>query len=334
MSSDFYERLLQRINSLPGIRSAAITSSLPPNGLQVSDNFLAEGQPAVDDSKAPLGSILATTPGYFRALGVPVTKGRDFTERDTADSPRVVIINETLARKFFPNQNPIGKRLKEGGTDRPGNPWMEIVGVVGDVKYEGLETPTAPAYYLPFKQSPMRSMYVVLNTTLPSGPIANSVRAEVRTIDPEIPVAKVSTIEQLVDESVAQPKFRTFLLGVFSAVAMLLAAIGIYGVVAYSVSQRTREIGIRMALGAQRRDVLKLVVRQGLILTLVGIALGVIGALALTRIISNLLFGVGATDPATFIGVSLFLVLVSLLACYWPARRASKINPVTALAHN
>ena len=330
----FYERLLQRINSLPGIRSAAITSSLPPNGLQVSDNFLAEGQPAVDDSKAPLGSILPTTPGYFRALGVPVTKGRDFTERDTADSPRVVIISETLARKFFPNQNPIGKRLKQGGTDRPGNPWMEIVGVVGDVKYEGLETPTAPAYYLPFKQSPMRSMYLVLNTTLPSGPIANSVRAEVRKIDPEIPVAKVSTIEQLVDESIAQPKFRTFLLGVFSAVAMMLAAIGIYGVVAYSVSQRTREIGIRMALGAQRRDVLKLVVRQGLVLTLVGIALGVIGALALTRIISNLLFGVGATDPATFIGVSLFLVLVSLLACYWPARRASKINPVTALALN
>ena len=330
----FYERLLQRINSLPGIRSAAITSSLPPNGLQISDNFLAEGQPAVDDSKAPLGSILPTTPGYFRALGVPVTKGRDFTERDTADSPRVVIISETLARKFFPNQNPIGKRLKQGGTDRPGNPWMEIVGVVGDVKYEGLETPTAPAYYLPFKQSPMRSMYLVLNTTLPSGPIANSVRAEVRKIDPEIPVAKVSTIEQLVDESIAQPKFRTFLLGVFSAVAMMLAAIGIYGVVAYSVSQRTREIGIRMALGAQRRDVLKLVVRQGLVLTLVGIALGVIGALALTRIISNLLFGVSATDPATFIGVSLFLVLVSLLACYWPARRASKINPVTALALN
>jgi putative ABC transport system permease protein len=174
----------------------------------------------------------------------------------------------------------------------------------------------------------------VLHTTLPSGPVANSIRAEVRTIDPEIPVAKVSTIEQLVDESVAQPKFRTFLLGVFSAVALLLAAIGIYGVVAYSVSQRTREIGIRMALGAQARDVLKLIVRRGMVLTLAGIAAGIVGAFALTRVISNLLFGVGATDPVTFIGVSLFLILVSLLACYLPARRASKLNPVTALAHN
>jgi putative ABC transport system permease protein len=330
----FYERLLQRINSLPGIRSAAITSSLPPNGLQISDTFLAEGQPPLDDSKAPLGSILATTPGYFRTLGVAVTKGRDFTERDTGDSPLVVIVNETLARKFFPNQNPIGKRLKEGGADRTGNPWMEVVGIVGDVKYEGLETPTAPAYYIPFKQNPMRSMYVVLNTTLPSGPVANSVRSEVRTIDPEIPIAKVSTIEQLVDESVAQPKFRTFLLGVFSAVAILLAAIGIYGVVAYSVSQRIREIGIRMALGAQTLDVLQLVVRQGLFLTLVGVVFGVIGAFALTRVISNLLFGVSATDPATFIGVSVFLILVSLAACYLPARRASKVDPVKALSHN
>jgi putative ABC transport system permease protein len=329
----FFERLLQRVNSLPGIRSAAITPSLPPNGLQISDNFLAEGQPLLDDSKAPVGSILATTPGYFRTLGVPVTKGRDFNERDTADSPRVVIINETLARKFFPNQNPIGKRLKEGGTDRKGNPWMEIIGVVGDVKYEGLETPTAPAYYLPFKQSPLRSMYLVLSTSLPASTIVNSVRAEVGAIDPEIPVAKVATIEQLVDKSVAQPKFRTFLLGVFSSVAILLAAIGIYGVVAYSVSQRTREIGIRIALGAQAADILKLVVRQGLRLTLIGVAFGLVGAFAITRVIANLLFGVGAADPVTFIGVSLLLILVSLAACYLPARRASQVNPVEALAH-
>jgi putative ABC transport system permease protein len=329
----FFDRLLQRVSVLPGIRSAAITPSLPPNGLQISDNFLAEGQPLVDDSKAPLGSILATTPGYFRTLGVPITKGRDFNERDTADSRRVVLINETLARKFFPNQNPIGKHLKEGGTDRKGNPWMEIIGVVGDVKYEGLETPTAPAYYLPFPQSPLRSMYLVLSTSLPPSAILNSVRAEVRGIDPDIPVARINTIEQLVDKSVAQPKFRTLLLGLFSGVAILLAAIGIYAVVAYSVSQRTREIGIRIALGAQVADILKLVVRQGLRLTLIGVVFGLAGAFALMRVIANLLFGVGAFDPATFIAVSLFLILVSLAACYLPARRASKVNPVEALAH-
>jgi putative ABC transport system permease protein len=330
----FYNRLLQNVGVLPGIRSAALCSSLPPNLLEVSDTFLVEGQPLVDDSKAPLGSVLFTTPAYFRTLGAPVLRGRDFTERDNADSPRVVIISETLARKFFPNTSPIGKRFKQGGTDRTLNPWMEVVGVVGDVKYEGLDTTTAPAFYLPFQQVPIRQMYLLLNTSLPSSNAAASIRDKVRTIDPEIPVAKISTIEQLVDESVAQPKFRTFLLLMFSMVALLLAAIGIYGVVSYSVSQRTHEIGIRMALGAQPGDVRSLVLRRGLILTSIGIAIGLCGAFAATHLISRLLFGVGALDLATFAGVSALFAAVAMAACYFPARRATKVNPLVALAHN
>ncbi|MFN2541938.1 MAG: ABC transporter permease [Chthoniobacterales bacterium] len=329
----FYDRLLQRLSLIHGIRSAAICSSLPPNGLQVSDTFLVEGQPLVDDSKAPFGSILFSTPGYFRTLGVPLLQGRDFTERDNTESPRVVIISETLARKFFPRADPVGKRFKEGGTDRTPNPWMEIVGVVGDVKYEGLDTATAPAFYLPFKQVPIRSMFLLVATTLPPSSITASVRAELRTLDPEVPLARVNTIEKLFGESVAQPRFRTFLIATFSLVAMLLAAIGIYGVVAYSVSQRTHEIGIRMALGAQSRDVGQLVVKQGLKLTLIGVTLGLIGAFGLTRLTSNLLFGVGATDPITFAGISILLTLVALFASYFPARRAMRVDPIIALRY-
>ena len=329
----FYERLLTQVSAIPGVRSAAISTSLPPNGLQVSDTFNLEGILLMEESKSPLASVLFTSPGYFRTLGVPILQGRDFTERDNASAPLAVIINETLARKYYGKENPIGKRLKGGGTDRTANPWMEIVGVVGDVKYEGLDTPTAPAYYMPFLQNPIRGMNLIVSASLPPAALTAAVRTQVRNIDPEIPVARVSTMEQLIDESVAQPRFRTFLIGIFSAVAMLLAAIGIYGVVAYSVSQRTQEIGIRMALGAQRADVLRMVVRQGMRLTLMGVVLGVIGALALTRLTANLLFGVGATDPVTFAAISILLICVALLASYIPARRAARLDPMKALGH-
>ena len=329
--AQFYDRLLQRVAAIPGVRSTAICSSLPPNNLGVSDTFMVEGMEPVDDSKAPFGNVLFSSPGFFRTLGVPVIQGRDFDERDKIDSPRVVLISENLAKKFFPNANPIGKRFKQGGSDRTTNPWMEIVGVVGDVKYEGLDTPTAPAYYLPSFQVPIRGMYLLVDSAMPATSVAASVRTEMRAIDPEIPVARVRTIENLVSDSVAQPRFRTFLLGAFSVLSMVLAAIGIYGVVAYSVSQRTREIGIRMALGAQPRDVLRLIVRQGMMLTLAGVILGALGALGLTRFTANLLFGVGAADPVTFAVISLLLTSVALLACYIPARRAARLDPIKAL---
>jgi len=329
----FYERLLERVKVLPGVQSAAIASSLPPNGLEVSDTFNVEGVLSANDASSPLGSVLFSSPGYFRTLGVPVLHGRDFNEHDTPTTPRVVIINETLARKYFPKASPLGKRFKQGGSDRTANPWMEIVGVVGDVKYEGLDIATAPAFYLPSRQVPIRGMNLVVSSSLPQAAVTAAIRAEVRKIDPELPVSRVNTMEKLVNESVAQPRFRTFLVGVFSAVAMLLAAIGIYGVVAYSVSQRTQEIGIRMALGALPRDVVRLVVRQGLSLTLIGAGVGVVGALVLTRVMSTLLFGVGASDPVTFAAISFLLILVALLASYIPARRAARLDPMKALGH-
>ena len=208
---------------------------------------------------------------------------------------------------------------------------MEVVGVVGDVKYEGLDKEDEPAFYLPVLQVPIRVTYLVVSTAMSSEAAAAAIRGEVRKIDPEIPVSQVNTMEKLLSESVAQPRFRTFLLAAFSTVAMLLAAIGIYGVVAYSVSQRTHEIGVRMALGAQQRDVLKLVIRQGMALAALGVILGVIGAFALTRLTANLLFGVTPGDPATFVAIPLLLITIALVACYIPARRATQVDPIQAL---
>jgi ABC-type antimicrobial peptide transport system permease subunit len=201
------------------------------------------------------------------------------------------------------------------------------------VKYEGLQVATSPGFYEPLKQNFSNEMSLVMNTAGDPRALITEIREQVRAIDPTVPLARIKTMDQLMDESVAQPKFRTLLVGIFSGLALLLSAVGIYGVMAYSVTERTREIGIRMALGAQTRDVLRLVVRQGMSLTLFGVVLGVAGAFALTRVMSNLLFGVGTNDPTTFIGVSFFLILVSLAACYLPARRASKVNPVKALSH-
>lgn len=328
----FYDRLLERVRALPGVRTAAIASSLPPNHLEWSDNYLAEGQPPRDDAHLPIASMLFVSPGYFRSLGIPVLKGRDFTARDKADAPIVTIVSETLARRAFGTTDVVGKRLKVGGTNRPTNPWCEIVGVVADVKYEGLDAPPAPSFYQSALQYSYRETNLVLSSSLDAAALVPSVRSIVHGLDPEIPIAKVGTMRQLVDESVAQQRFRTFLLGVFSAVAMLLAAIGIYGVVAYSVTQRTHEIGIRMALGAQKSDVLRLIVRQGIQLTLIGVGVGLVGAFALTRLTSKLLFGVGATDPATFAGISVLLTLVALLASYIPARQASRTDPMIALS--
>ena len=330
----FYERLLERVRALPAVNSAAVCSGLPPDQLSMTDNYSTEAQRNLDDDHLPIGSLLLVSPDYFKTLGIPLKRGRVFNEHDSTNAPRVVVINETLARRTFPNQNPIGQRLKQGGTNRPTNEWMEIVGVVGDVKYEGLQVATTPAFYQSLAQNSFGEMSLVINASGDPRVLVGDVRNLVRAIDPAVPLARIKTMDQLLGESVAQPRFRTLLLGIFSAVALLLSAVGIYGVMAYSVTERTREIGIRMALGAQALDVLKLVVRQGLFYTLVGVVFGVAGAFALTRVISNLLFGVGATDPATFIGVSAFLVLVSLAACYLPARRASKVNPVKALAHS
>jgi len=280
--------------------------------------------------------VWPVTPDYFRTMGTPLVKGRFFTERDSKESPLVAIISERLARRYFPNEDPIGKRLILGDSedeDRNGQPdWREIVGVVGDVRIR-LDAETGPAMYYPYWQWPWYFAHLVVRTTSDPMTLAARLRSEVRALNKDQPVYSIRTMEQVRDHSIAQPGFRTLLLSLFGAVALVLAAVGIYGVMAYSVTQRTHEIGIRMALGAQQKDVLKLVVRQGMVLTLIGVAIGLAAASGLTRVLSSFLFGVTATDPATFVGVSLLLAGVALLACYIPACKATKVDPMVALRY-
>ncbi len=327
----FYQQLLDRVQALPGVQAAGISISLPPDWLQLSENFSIEGQPPAPDSNLPVAELLFISHDYFRALGVPLRRGRYFTLVDKADAPRVAIINETMARRYFPNQDPIGKRIKQGGADRPQASWMEVVGVVGDVKYTGLDATAQATFYEPYLQNPSRGMYLVVRGATDPLNLASTIRHEVWALDKDLPVTRLKTMEQLLYESVAEPRFRTLLLGIFAAVALVLASVGIYGVMAYAVTQRTNEIGIRMALGAQSRDILGLVVGQGLKLALIGVALGLAGAFAVTRALSTLLYGVSTTDAATFAGLALLLVAVALLACYIPARRAAKVDPMLAL---
>jgi putative ABC transport system permease protein len=333
----FYENLLEKVQTLSGIESAGVGMSLPPNLLTVTDYFTVEGQSAVSErSMLGLADLVFASPNYFRALGVPLVKGRFFTTADRADTTKVAIVNQTLAHRYWPDENPVGKRLKTGGPERPSNPWMEVVGVVGDIKYSGLDATPEMVLYEPCKQSAWSSMYLVVRTSSNlknPATLASAVQNAVWSLDKDLPVAHVRTMEQLLSESVAQPRFHTVLLEIFALVALTLAAVGIYGVLAYSVSQRRNEIGIRMALGARPGDVLWLVVGQGVLLTLIGVAIGVTGALALTRFLSTLLYEVRATDPVTFVLVTLLLAFVALLACYIPARRALRVDPMKALRY-
>jgi putative ABC transport system permease protein len=281
-----------------------------------------------------VGDILCVSPGYFRTLGVPLLAGREFAEADTPGARPAAVVNETMARAFFPGRDPVGGRIKIGGSDRPQNQYMDVVGVVADVKYRGLAEAAAPALYIPHAQAPFDSMYVVARASGDPAALVGGVRAEVWAMDRDLPLSQVHTMDQLLSETVAQPRFRTLLLALFSGVAALLAAVGIYGVMAYTVSQRTHEIGVRMALGARPRDVVRLVVGKGMALALVGVAIGLPGAFLAGRLLSGLLFGVGPSDPATFAGVTVLLTFVALLACYLPARRAARVDPMTALRYD
>jgi len=327
----YNRQLLERITALPGVEAAALSISIPPNNLDVSDSFSIEGKPWPEGATAPFVPIVLASPGYFATLGVPLLQGRLFNETDKLDAPPVVIIDQLLSDQYFPNESPIGKHLKIGGPERPKNPWMEIVGVVGDVKYSGLESKPEPAYYLPLEQSVWGAAYLVVRTSSNPTSLASAIRGQIWDIDRDIPIANLETMDQLISESIAQPRFRSFLLGAFALLALLLASIGTYGVISYSVTQRTHEIGIRMALGAKARDVMILVIKRGMAATLTGVAIGVLGSVALTRLIESLLFQVSTTDPSTFIGVAGLLIVVALLACWIPARRASRVDPMAAL---
>jgi putative ABC transport system permease protein len=327
----FYSNLVQRVNAIPGVELAAAVNYLPLGGANSSDAFLIEGRPDPPPGQEFVGRYRVCTPDYFRTMEIPVVKGRGFTEQDRAGGPPVVIVNETLASKYWPNENPIGKRMRfMGPLDK--NPWIEVVGVVKDVKHE-LDLPVTEDYYLPHAQDSWNAMVLVAKTKVEPMSLAAPIRQEVWSIDKDQPVFDVRTMQQVRAISVALYSFSSISLGVFAGVALLLAAIGIYGVMSYAVTQRTQEIGIRMALGARGRDVVQMVIKSGMTLAVIGIFLGLGGAWGLTRYMSSLLVGVSPTDALTLTAVSLCLLLVALLACYIPARRATKVDPLIALRY-
>jgi len=327
----FFEQAIRRIEALPGVRSASVVNNLPFGGSAMTPPFMIEGRHAPDAVDKPRADVRAVSSNYFRTMGIPLRMGRDFTERDITEADaRVVIINETMARRFWPNENPLGRRIR---INRPEYPADEIIGVVSDVKTTDFETEITPTIYWPHHSWPSPFGAVLVSATADPMSLSAPVTREIRSLDPEQSVADVRAMEQVLWSSVARPRFNTLLLTVLAAVALALAAMGIYGVISYAVSQRTHEIGIRIALGARPRDVLNLVVKHGMTLTLVGVGAGLAASYALTRALSGLLYGVRPTDPATFIGVSLLLSVVALLACYIPARRATKLDPAETLRH-
>lgn len=327
----FYQRLQERVRALPGVVEASAILPLPISDNDAGGGFQIEGRTA-PAGEEPHADMRWANLDYFSTMKIPLLAGRDFTAQDGLKSTPVVIINQSLARTYFPNEEPIGKRLElpfgEAGTTK-----FQIVGIVRDVKHRTeLGSEYSPELYMPYAQLPfLGQMSLVVRTQGEPGSLAKAIQNEVAALDREIVPSDVKTMEQYLGNAVAQPRFSSLLFGLFALIALLLAAIGLYSVMAYAVAQRTHEVGIRMALGAQGRDVLRLVVGQGMLLTLFGVALGLAASLALTRLMTGLLFGVSATDPLTFAGIAVLLALVALVACWIPARRAAKVDPLVAL---
>jgi putative ABC transport system permease protein len=330
----FYQNLLTRIETLPGVVSVAGVSRLPVVATVSSTGFTIRGKP-VASGHEPDANYRVISPRYFQTMGISFLQGRDFTVRDTKDTPDAVIINQVMAERFWPGENPVGQHVQlSAETTR----WREVVGVVANEKLSGIDTETGPAIYVPLTQNSfpnaIRTLFLVVRTKGEPASLAPELQKELRSIDQEQTLFQVRPLEEVISSSLSQRRFNSLLLVIFGALAGLMAAVGIYGVIAYSVAQRTNEIGIRLALGAQQRDVLKMILGQGIKLTLVGVAIGLIAAFVLTRILSSLLYGVSATDPVTFLGIPLLLTVVALLASYLPARRATKVDPCVALRYD
>jgi putative ABC transport system permease protein len=328
---DFFRQAVAQMQSLPGVESVGATSFLPFAAPHAGTGVEIEGRPKLPPGQGLGTGVIVTDQNYFRTMQIPLKRGRLFTDQEAAEMRHVVVVNEAFAEKNFPGEDPLGKRvvIDMKNDNQP----CEIIGVVGDSKHMKLDAKTEPMSYWPHPELTYSGMTLVLRVQGEPTAIANAARNVIRTLDPEQPIADVRTMENLIGTSVARARFNTLLLTIFAVVALLLASLGIYGVVAYSVAQRTREIGVRMALGARRMDVLRLVVRRGMTLALGGVALGVPASFALTRLMETLLFNVSATDPLTFAGIPLLLIFVALLACLIPARRAAKVDPMVALRY-
>jgi putative ABC transport system permease protein len=327
---EFYGRLLDRVRQLPGIELAALSDGLPPDQEGDADTFMIQGSPPLAGGN-PVVTLDTVSPDYFRAMGIRLLAGRAFTEGDGLESPPVAMVSESFARRYLPGQDPLSKRLKQSGPELTSLPFREIVGVVADVKYAGLEAKSQTAYYLPYTQNYTRRTFLVVHSSLDAAHLAPMLRREIQAVDRDVVVAYVSTLKQAVRDSVARPRFDAILLVLFAGVALLLAVIGIYGVIAYAVAQRTHEIGVRMALGARRADVLNLVLRQGAQLAAVGIAVGLGGAFMFTRLMRSLLFDTSVQDSLTFAVAAAGLFAVAVLASLIPAHRATRIDPLSAL---
>jgi len=323
------------VKELPGVESAGMISFLPLSFSGMNFSFSVEGITNPSDMNLPGALFRVVSPDYFNTLRIPLLRGRSFSPHDTENSPAVVMVNRRLAERYWPNDDPIGKRLKIGSADSP-NPWATVIGVVADVRQSGLYGEQKLELYSSYNQDRRgftAPKDLIVRTKSDPTSIAAAVRQAIWAVDKDQPVSNVRTMEQVFSATVSRERFQTLLLTIFASMALVLACVGLYGVISYAVAQRTHEIGIRMALGARQGDVLKLVINQGMGLTLVGIGLGLFVAFAVTRIMSDMLFGVPARDPLTFLSVSGLLIIVALVACYVPARRATKVDPLVALRY-
>ena len=325
-----FKQIIDRLSALPGVEAVGGTTRLPLDGGRSSTGFTIEGQPP-ESTEINVTQFAAASPGYFEAIGIPLMRGRLFAEHEDENAPGVIVVNQSFAQKYFPNEDSLGKRIRLGR--QPQSPWLTIIGVVRDVKTEGLDIETKPQMYRSVLQASSLLLTLVIHTEGNPSSLAEAVRNEVRAADPDLPVFGIRTMEEVMANAVVQRRFAMLLLGMFAVVALALSAVGIYGVISYSVGQRTHEIGVRVALGASSHDVLRLIMAQGMKLTLLGAAVGLAGAFAVTRFLAFLMFGISATDPLTFAAITSLLSVVALAACYVPARRAMKVDPVIALRH-